>query len=200
MKTEKKNSVFILGFIAGALSLALAALLVSVELFLIGESFEFLAGVFLVAHLPLALIEGIITGFIIVFLKRLNLNCWNHHFRSNKMKFSNKVIALVLVLVFSTFSFAHKMHVDAYVASGSKVKGSASYGKSSPVVNAKVRAIAPDGKVLAETKTDKKGEFEFKVEVRCDLKIEVIDGGHKGSTKLPAEDLPSNLPEYKPGK
>ena len=71
LKAKKKNVVFMLGFLAGSLSLALAALLVSLELLLIGESFEFLAGAFLISHLPLALVEGVITGFIISFLKKV---------------------------------------------------------------------------------------------------------------------------------
>jgi nickel transport protein len=112
------------------------------------------------------------------------------------MKISTKIIALVLIVSFSALSFAHKMNVDAYVASGSKIKGSAAYHKT-PIVNAKVKALAPDGKVLAETKTDEKGNFSFKVDVRCDLKVVVIDGGHKGSTAIPAEDLPESLPAYK---
>lgn len=71
VNSKNKNTVFLFGFLAGALALALAAVLVAVELLLTGESFEFLAGAFLVAHLPLAVIEGIITGFIMTFLKKV---------------------------------------------------------------------------------------------------------------------------------
>lgn len=116
------------------------------------------------------------------------------------MKFNTKFLAILLIILFSAVSFAHKMNIDAYVVSGSKIKGSASYGKNAPIVNAKVKVLAPDGNLLTETKTDAKGEFAFQVEVRCDLKIEVIDGGHKGHTLLPAEDLPESLPPYKAGK
>ena len=109
---------------------------------------------------------------------------------------SSKLIAIALIMMFSVISFAHKMNVEAYVVSGSKIKGSASY-HTTPVVNGKVKALAPDGKVLAEATTDEKGQFSFKVEVRCNIQIVVIDGGHKGTASIPAEDLPESLPEYK---
>lgn len=113
---------------------------------------------------------------------------------------SNKhTIALIAILIFtlSTNAFAHKMTVEASVESGATVVGSAHYGKT-PVVEAEVRVIAPDGKILLKTKTNDKGEFTFEVTHRCDLKIEVREGGHKGTTTLPAEDLPADLPPYKP--
>lgn len=64
--------VFLLGFLAGSLALLLAGALFAVQLALIGESFEFLAGAFFLAHIPIALIEGAITGFAVSFLRRVS--------------------------------------------------------------------------------------------------------------------------------
>lgn len=63
---------FLLGFLAGSLSLLLAGALFAVQLALIGESFEFLAGVLFLAHVPIALIEGAVTGFAVAFLRRVS--------------------------------------------------------------------------------------------------------------------------------
>ena len=70
-KSKSRTVTFVFGFLAGSLSLVLAAGLILAELLLIGEEFEFLAGAFFVAHLPVAVIEGIVTGFAITFLKRV---------------------------------------------------------------------------------------------------------------------------------
>ena len=105
-------------------------------------------------------------------------------------------IILILVMCLSVNAFAHKMRVEASVESGATIVGSAHYHKT-PVAKAEVRVIAPDGKVLLKTKTNGKGEFSFEATHRCDLRIEVIDTGHKGKATIHAEDLPADLPPYK---
>lgn len=87
----------------------------------------------------------------------------------------------------------HRLHVEAYVEEGATVVGSATY-EGSAVRGAKVEVFAPDGKKLLSTRTGDKGEFRLEVECRCDLKIVVTDGGHRGVAEIPAEDLPDDLP------
>ena len=115
------------------------------------------------------------------------------------MKSSKRDLALILIMVLclSVNVFAHKMRVEASVESGATIVGSAHYHRT-PVANAEVRVIAPDGKVLLKTKTNAEGEFRFEATHRCDLLINVIDTGHKGKATIPAEDLPADLPPYKP--
>jgi cobalt/nickel transport system permease protein len=59
------------GFGAGVIGVGLGALLVAIALVTTGESFLNVAKVVVVAHLPVMLIEGIITSFCVIFLKKV---------------------------------------------------------------------------------------------------------------------------------
>ena len=58
-------------FAAGALAVALSGLMVAAELALSGESFSAAARLVLAAHLPVMVVEGLVTGFIVGFLKKV---------------------------------------------------------------------------------------------------------------------------------
>lgn len=59
------------GFLSGLLSVGITAFLVALALVSTGEVFLNAAKVVVIAHLPVMLIEGIITAFCIVFLKKV---------------------------------------------------------------------------------------------------------------------------------
>lgn len=59
------------GFVAGAAGLLIGAGLVSLALLASGKDFRAAAVVVLVAHLPVAFVEGIVTGWAVVFLGRV---------------------------------------------------------------------------------------------------------------------------------
>jgi len=59
---------FVGGFIAGALGIVLGALLVSLTLMTTGRAFTAAATVIFSAHLPVAAIEGVVTGWAVALL------------------------------------------------------------------------------------------------------------------------------------
>ncbi len=59
------------GFAAGAIGVGAGALLVALALVSTGESFFHVAELVVFVHLPVMVIEGIITAFCVVFLKRV---------------------------------------------------------------------------------------------------------------------------------
>ncbi len=65
------RGVVVGGFIAGALAIFLAGFLVALELFLAGESFHAVAKLILAAHLPVALVEGVVSAFICLYLQKV---------------------------------------------------------------------------------------------------------------------------------
>ena len=105
------------------------------------------------------------------------------------------VLISTLILFHTPPAWAHKMTVEVHIESGAQVTGAARY-HTTPVVNAKVKILAPDGNVLTETATNEKGVFAFVAKYRCDHTVVVVDGAHRGQTTLHAEDLPNDLPEY----
>ncbi len=68
---RSKNTAFLGGFLGGGLSLLIAAILISIALIETEKSFISIAGTLLAMHLPVAVIEGIITGFVVVYLKKV---------------------------------------------------------------------------------------------------------------------------------
>jgi cobalt/nickel transport system permease protein len=59
------------GFAAGMTGVGLGALFVAIALVSTGESFLNVAKLVVVAHLPVMLIEGVITSFCVTFLKKV---------------------------------------------------------------------------------------------------------------------------------
>ncbi|MBQ4469604.1 MAG: cobalt transporter CbiM [Synergistaceae bacterium] len=68
--SDSKILVMALAFISGALSIILAAFLAGVFLTLSDSNFLTAAKLVVIAHLPLALIEGLVTAFMIGWLKK----------------------------------------------------------------------------------------------------------------------------------
>lgn len=69
---ESNNKIFMLvnSFMAGALAVILGAFMVGVFLGLTDGNFLAAAKLILLAHLPLAVIEGLVTAFVVSWLKR----------------------------------------------------------------------------------------------------------------------------------
>lgn len=70
----KKTSIPVVsagGFLAGMTGIVFGALLVAFALISTGESFRNVAMVIIIAHIPVMIIEGIVTAFCILFLKRV---------------------------------------------------------------------------------------------------------------------------------
>jgi cobalt/nickel transport system permease protein len=66
-----RTIVYAAGFAAGSLGVVLGALLSSSALLFSDRSFTFIAGGFLALHLVVALIEGLVTGSVVVLLRQV---------------------------------------------------------------------------------------------------------------------------------
>ncbi|MGQ9464596.1 MAG: cobalt transporter CbiM [bacterium] len=68
-----KNKViaFASGFVSGFLSILISGILVAIALFFSGEEFMGVAKVIILVHIPIMIIEGILTGFVILFLRKV---------------------------------------------------------------------------------------------------------------------------------
>lgn len=71
VRSDRRPMVFASGLAAGATAIVLGALLSSSALLLAGERFTLLARGFLALHVPIALIEGLVTGSVVVLLRQV---------------------------------------------------------------------------------------------------------------------------------
>jgi len=70
-KYQHPLTLFILGFLAGSLAIMISTLLLAATLIFTGKEFVQMVKLIIIAHLPVMAIEGLITAFIIITLKRL---------------------------------------------------------------------------------------------------------------------------------
>jgi len=71
LRSGHEAATFVAGFAAGAVGIALGALLTAFALVAAGGEFELFAEANLVAHLAVAGIEGLVTGSVVVFLRKV---------------------------------------------------------------------------------------------------------------------------------
>lgn len=68
---KNKMLAFVGGFVAGFLSILISGILVAIALFFTGEEFMVVAKMIILVHIPIMIIEGILTGFVILFLRKV---------------------------------------------------------------------------------------------------------------------------------
>lgn len=83
--------------------------------------------------------------------------------------------AFLACLLAAGTGWAHKVRIFAF-ASGDEVICRGSVGRGGKSKNCRVRVYLPDGKLLAEGRTDDNGRYRFKPGVRAALRI-VLDAG-----------------------
>lgn len=71
-KKESRHMVFASGFAVGSFSIILSATLIAATLYLSNEEFIGVIYAITAAHLPIILVEGILTGAAVLFLKKVN--------------------------------------------------------------------------------------------------------------------------------
>lgn len=78
LKDSSGRKTFVLGFATGALAIALSCAMLCASLLTAGRELLVLAqGVFL-AHVPLMILEGLVTGSAVVFLRRVRPEVFSH--------------------------------------------------------------------------------------------------------------------------
>lgn len=60
------------GFAAGVTATLLSALLTAATLVALGKEFTFVSSVVILAHVPVALVEGLVTGSVVAFLRKVH--------------------------------------------------------------------------------------------------------------------------------
>ena len=70
-KFNFKTNDFLFGFLAGFLGVFFGTIILAILLAISGEEFFGVAKLAAIAHLPVMIIEGIVTGFVVSFLKRV---------------------------------------------------------------------------------------------------------------------------------
>jgi len=71
IKSNDAKWVFVWGFTAGAGAMFLAGILLAGSLYSAGREFKPVVELILIVHLPVMIIEGLVTGWAVVFLRKV---------------------------------------------------------------------------------------------------------------------------------
>lgn len=77
INNEKPKLTFISGFLSGFISILGAGLLTALSLYFTEKNFLILCKTLVIAHIPVAFVEGLITAFIVVYLLKLKPEVFN---------------------------------------------------------------------------------------------------------------------------
>ena len=168
------------GFIAGAGAVFGAGILVALALYFSEKGFASAAKVILLAHIPIMIIEGIITAIAVSFIKRIK----------------PEILLLVLIVpLISTSGFCHRVNIFCYV-DGDKIDCSSKFTPGGPVKNGEIIVKSVQtGELLLKTKTDQKGHVSFRIPEKAlknnwDLKVICnAEMGHKNFWIIKADEI-----------
>lgn len=177
LMAKKKIPPFAAGFVAGSGGVLGASLMVAMALTFSGEILQNSAAMLLAANLPIVLIEGIVTGFIISFIAKT----------MPRILCAPLIAFFVLTLFVASPASAHKINVFAF-HEGERVTGEVYFSDGVPAKGCPVRLLSADDEVLQECRTDDIGGFSLSLpreEKRETVKVVVEDGmGHRTETTL----------------
>ena len=170
IKSKRKSLIMIGGFMAGSGSVLGSGILVALTLYLSNKGFLSAAKVIILVHIPVMIIEGVITSIVISFIKKIRPEI---------------LTGLIIIIFIPTFGFCHRINIFCYV-DGQNINCEAKFHPGGPVRNGKIIvASVQTGKVILQTKTDEKGKVSFKIPAQAlkkhwDLKVTCeAEMGHK---------------------
>jgi cobalt/nickel transport system permease protein len=203
---------FALGLLLGIVAVVTTAALNALVLLLGGsESWGNLVTFVFLAHLPLALIEGVVLGFTVAFLARVKPELLGALPRPSvngagggvsrrtdcqsvpRTEVTGSVLPLALAALFLTAApaRAHRLEGEYKVLPDGRVQIESWFETGDSPRQATVRVYRPDGGLLVEGKLDEEsGKFTFRPEHAGPLRV-VIDapGGHRKELTIGADRL-----------
>ena len=102
---------------------------------------------------------------------------------------------LIILLITSETSFAHKISVFAWVE-GNKVNIESKFSSGRKIKNGAITIVNSKGDIIHKAKTNKTGEHSFILKVKEKIKIFVDAGqGHKGYWEISKEEFDGSYVE-----
>ena len=185
-------------FCCGALSVAGAGLLTALSLSFSAEGFLRTAQILFLAHIPVMIVEGVITALAVSFIAKVRPEILQFSRNSDMRMFRLWCMALCLVFAGASFASAHRVNIFAFV-DGDAVQVECGFNRSQKVKQGTVEVFdATTGALLLQGTTDDNGVFRFPVtaelrEAGHDLNIRIIAGeGHQNDWTVAADELASS--------
>jgi cobalt/nickel transport system permease protein len=211
---------FPLGLLVGEVSVIATVALHCGVLILGGESnWQVWAVIDLIVHLPIAVLEGVVLGFVVSFLARVKPEMlgWQPPPVLTALPLDReaadragqngeaitttekgvqspgqwpRVLGLLIVLGFPSTSLAHKLEAGAVLRPGWQVQIESWFETKEPAAEAAVRVFGAKGEQRIEGQLDHRGIFIFSYQHVEPLRIVVnAGGGHRAEVRIAADTL-----------
>lgn len=189
---------FVLGLLTGGMAVLLTVVLASLVLLLGGgEDWHTVVAIVVVAHLPLAVVEGIVAGYIVSFLARVqpNLLGLTEDIVAQQASIAPQAAALgppaVLLALLSLASLttpaqAHRLRADWQLLAPGKLQVEGYFDiTGDPSVAAQVTVYAGQ-QIVAQGQADERGRFVFDHDGPGPLRVVLAaGGGHRAEIVIP---------------
>jgi cobalt/nickel transport system permease protein len=182
----------VMAAIAGAGAIILSAVMVAGSLALSGESFVAVSKLIFVAHIPIAIAEGVLSVLIISFLLKTKPEVikGNMHSRTAKLGLVSIIIIPILIM-FCSQAHAHKVNLFAWY-DGKMILAEGYFSSGNKAMDSTILVLDSEGKEVFRGMTDKKGEFSFKPSGNGEYRLVLEAGmGHRAEALVSIQGMKS---------
>ena len=178
--------------IAGAGAIIMSAVMVAGSLALSGESFVAVSKLIFVAHIPIAIAEGVLSVLIISFLLKTKPEVikGNMHSRAAKLGLVSIIIIPILIAICSQ-AHAHKVNLFAWY-DGKMILAEGYFSSGNKAMDSTILVLDSGGKEVFHGTTNKKGEFSFKPPGNGEYRLVLKAGmGHQAEALVSVQGMES---------
>jgi len=178
--------------IAGAGAIIMSAVMVAGSLALSGESFVAVSKLIFVAHIPIAIAEGVLSVLIISFLFKTKPEVikGNMHSRAAKLGLVSIIIIPILIAI-CTQAHAHRVNLFAWY-DGKMILAEGYFSGGNKAMDSTILVFDSEGKEVFHGMTDKKGEFSFKPPGNGEYRLVLEAGmGHRAEALVSVQGTES---------
>jgi len=178
--------------IAGAGAIVLSAAMVAGSLALSGESFVAVSKLIFVAHIPIAIAEGVLSVLIISFLLRTKPEVIKDNTPPGFLG-SGLVSVVIILILFVICSQAHAHRVNLFAwYDGKMILAEGYFSGGTKAMNSKILVLDSGGKEVFHGMTDKKGKFSYKPPGNGEYRLVLEAGmGHRAEALVSVKDIES---------
>ncbi|MBW1965619.1 MAG: cobalt transporter CbiM [Deltaproteobacteria bacterium] len=178
--------------IAGAGAIILSAVMVAGSLALSGESFVAVSKLIFVAHIPIAIAEGVLSVLIISFLLRTKPEVIKGDMHSKSAKLGLvSIIIIPILIIFCSQAHAHRVNLFAWY-DGKMILAEGYFSSGNRAMDSTILVLDSGGKEVFHGMTDKKGEFSFKPPGNGEYRLVLEAGmGHRAEALVSVQGMES---------
>jgi cobalt/nickel transport system permease protein len=178
--------------ISGAGAIIMSAVMVAGSLALSGESFIAVSKLIFVAHLPIAIAEGVLSVLIISFLLKTKPEVIKGNTSSSAVRLGLVSIIIIPILIaICSQAHAHRVNLFAWY-DGKMILAEGYFSGGTKAMDSTVLVLDSGGKEVFHGMTNKKGEFSFKPPGNGEYRLVLEAGmGHRAEALVSVQGMES---------